>query len=294
MTAGRQRMNRCIVASCILLFLGTSGAWGAAPEEPAAELLPLWEAGLFVGAVRLPQYPGSDEYSLYALPLPYLIYRGEMLRANRDGIKGIFLEGDRFETGLSFSGNPPVDEENDARRGMPKVGAILEGGPVLKYFLRGKKHPDPLYLALAVRAAISISTDDLDLAYQGLHGDVRLIYHNHTWLKKQDITIGMNTGVDFTDRRYNQYFYEVASDYATDDRPEYDPDGGYAGFSTAVYANKKLGGRWLLACFYRWATLSGAAFEDSPLVKTDSNHIVGMALLWNIHQSVQMSVHSGE
>ncbi len=64
---------------------------------------PIREVGLFAGAARLPHYLGSDEYSAYILPLPYLIYCGETFRANRDGLKGILWSNDRRGAVLSFS-----------------------------------------------------------------------------------------------------------------------------------------------------------------------------------------------
>ncbi|MDD4737412.1 MAG: MipA/OmpV family protein [Kiritimatiellae bacterium] len=263
-------------------------------EEAVREPLPLWEMGLFFGAISLPQYSGSDEYSFYAIPLPYLIYRGEILRANRDGVRGVLLQGQWMETGLSFGGYPPVPEENDARRDMPRIGAILEGGPAVNVFLRGRDHPDPFYVALALRGVISVSPDNLDLAWRGLHGDARLVYHNHTWLKEQNISMGMNTGVDFANRRYTECFYEVASEYTTPERVEYSPSGGYAGFNAAFYINKRLSSHWLLACYYRWTCLSGAAFVDSPLVETEHNHMVGLALLWTALQSERLSMYTVE
>ena len=50
----------------------------AVPEGEADRLVPrpLWELGLGVAALRLPDYRGSDQSSTYLLPLPYVVYRG--------------------------------------------------------------------------------------------------------------------------------------------------------------------------------------------------------------------------
>src|SRR5690349_18225110 len=56
------------------------------PALSQAEEKPLWEAGLGVGAVTFPDYRGSDQANVYPLPLPYFIYRGKFLKADREGL----------------------------------------------------------------------------------------------------------------------------------------------------------------------------------------------------------------
>ncbi len=129
--------------------------------------VPLWEIGLFNGVAQLPHYRGSDEYKLWALPLPYLIYRGEILRTNKDGVRGVFFKSSQFELSLSGSGNPPVDDDNEARDGMPDLDAIGEIGPALKWFLTGPMSRNPIYLKFSARGAVSAGIDHgLDLAYE--------------------------------------------------------------------------------------------------------------------------------
>ena len=60
----------------------------------AAEKLPLWEAGVGVGAVAVPAYKGSATYRTFAAPLPYFVYRGEIFRANRDGLRANLWQSD--------------------------------------------------------------------------------------------------------------------------------------------------------------------------------------------------------
>lgn len=263
-----------------------------AGEENGIGELPLWEVGLFGGAGRLAHYRGSDEYKTYLLPLPFLIYRGEVFRANREGVKSIFWENDRLETGLSMSGNPPVDGDNRAREGMPELGAIGEIGPMLKWYLRERRNPNPLYAVAAVRMAISVDPDDFHTAHEGFRGDLRLVYRNYTWLEKWKVVFGLNAAVDFADAEGQRYFYEVEPRYATAERPAYSPDGGYSGFSLSANATKTLNSRLKLGVYYRWDNLAGSSYENSPLVQTENNHVVGAALIWNIHRSEKKSSHS--
>lgn len=267
----------------LLAFSSRADEFEGIQQDPSGQ--PLWEVGLFGGVARLPHYRGSDEYTLYVLPLPYLIYRGEIFKADRDGLKGIFWKSDRLETGLSLSGSPPVPDDNEARQGMPELGAIMEFGPMLKYFITDRKNPNPLFMTAAARAAISVDTGDFGMDYQGLSGGLKAVYRNRTWLQDHGIAVGASAGIDFADQDYNRYFYAVEPVYATASRPAYDTDGGYAGFSFSVNASKKITDRWAIGAYYRWDNISGAVYNDSPLVKTEDNHIIGFALIWNIHRS---------
>jgi MipA family protein len=53
--------------------------------------LPLWELGGFGVATSQQAYPGSDQQINRGLVLPYFVYRGEFLRADRDtaGLRAI-------------------------------------------------------------------------------------------------------------------------------------------------------------------------------------------------------------
>lgn len=280
----------------ILLFILSTAAGARADEfeTPQRDELPLWEIGLFTGAARLPHYRGSDKYSTYFFPMPYLIYRGDIFKADRDGVKGIFWKNDRLETGISLDGNPPPNEDNQARKGMDDLGAILEIGPQLKYFINDRKSPDPFFLTAAVRTAISVDTDDLHTGYQGLCGGLKAVYRNHSWLEDQGITLGTSAGIEFISRDYASYFYDVSPAEATPARPAYQADGGYAGVSFSINASKKISDNWAIGAYYRWDNLSGAAYHDSPLVKTENNHIVGCALIWKIHRSEETVKRPGD
>src|SRR4249919_2002206 len=86
----------------------------AAAVPPArAENLPLWEAGLGAYALRLPDYRGSDQSRGYLVPLPYLRYRGELLRIDdRHGLASLLLlEKGRADLDLSLNASQPAPSE---------------------------------------------------------------------------------------------------------------------------------------------------------------------------------------
>lgn len=250
---------------------------------------PLWEFGLFNAAARLPHYRGSDEYKWYVVPLPYIIYRGDIIRADRESIRGIFYDSDYFETNISLYGNPPVSSDNKAREGMSGLDAIFEVGPAIKWYMLGRHPMDSLYLRLALRAAYSLGFDHgMNISYQGLRSGLNLIYFNQSSFEKYDLSYGLNAGIDFSNSQLNSYFYDVPREDVRPGRPHYKSDTGYSGFSLAGTLQKKLTDNLSLGFYSRWDNISGAVYDDSPLVKRDNNFIVGTALIWKIAESKKM------
>ena len=73
-------------------ILGITLAAAAAPGVQAKDL-PLWELGLGVAGLWFPDYRGADETRGYVLPVPYVVYRGEFFKADRNGIRGMPPKG---------------------------------------------------------------------------------------------------------------------------------------------------------------------------------------------------------
>ena len=112
---------------------------GLAATSAAAQDLPLWEVGIGVAALHLPQYRGAAQAYTGALPLPFVVYRGDVLRADRDGARALLFDSERLDIDLSLFATPPTrSSEDDARTGMPDLAATLEIGPNLQFtFDRG-------------------------------------------------------------------------------------------------------------------------------------------------------------
>jgi outer membrane scaffolding protein for murein synthesis (MipA/OmpV family) len=284
----------CRLACIALAGCGGLGDVGAEPvptpavaavASPAPGTAPLWEVGLFNAAASMPDYRGSDERTLYVLPLPYLIYRGELLQANRDGVRGIFYKGSRVETSLSFSGNPPVSNGNSARAGMPQLGPVLEVGPALRYYLYREGVDEKLYLQAAVRGAVSFDTHNLHPSYEGLRGGLSLVLEDFRLRPASPWRFGLAAGVDFSEARYNNYFYEVTADQVQPDRDEFHSAGGYSGFSCSAYTIWDLTPHFSWTFYTRWDNLDGAVYVESPLVRERNNFVVGTALIWTLWES---------
>jgi outer membrane protein len=252
--------------------------------------VPLWEYGVFIGAAQLPQYNGSDEVSTYVVPIPYFVYRGKVLRSGRDGVKGLFYRGDHLQTDFAVSGSPPAARDNRAREGMPALGAMAEIGPALKYSFWDSRDPDSLAMRGAIRAAFSFDIyDHMRSAGEGFRATVDLTYDNASLFASRNLDFGASVSIDFIDDAYSDFFYGVANEYATDSRPFYEARGGYAGFSVSTYATKEVTKRLSVAMFTKWISMDDAAFEDSPLVKTTDNFVLGCALIWQLAESHKLT-----
>jgi outer membrane scaffolding protein for murein synthesis (MipA/OmpV family) len=256
-------------------------ALAALPAIGRAEERPLWEVGIGPVGLYLPDYRGSDQSRGYLYPFPYVAYRGEFFRVDREGIRGIFFESDRVELDVSLYGTPPVDsQDNRARQGMPDLDATVEVGPVLDIVLARDRKIDYNYrlrLRLPVRAVIATDLSDAQfigwVTYPHLSLDLRPEFLGGRW------HAGFNAGPLFATQKYHQYFYGVAPQFATPERPAFDARGGYSGAAFFASLSRRIQKFWVGA-YVRYDALQGAAFEDSPLVKRDYAIGAGLAIAW--------------
>lgn len=252
-----------------------------APAGPAGP--PKWEAGLFVGATRLPHYKGSAGWDTYVLPVPYFIYRGDWFQADREGLRGIFFRNVHIESLVSLSGHPPVDDDG-ARRGMPDLPALAEAGPALKWWPVGRRRPFACFVQLAARATLSVDVDDgLDMAYEGLRGELSL-HCSRAFMKRRWRLGGALAGYA-GDGRYHGFFYDVPARDATAARPAYDADSGYGGCGLSLFLTRRLTETLSGGIYARWDYLGGAAFRESPLVERDNGCTLGAAIIWRFARS---------
>lgn len=247
-----------------------------------ADQVPLWEAGAGVAAIDFPHYRGSNERRSYVLPIPYVVYRGEFLKIDRQRVRGQLFHSDKVELDISLNGSVPV-RNNGARQGMPNLDPTFEIGPSLNIMLyETASTQSRVELRLPLRAVIA--TDFSYLHSVGrifqplLNLDVKNPFDQTGW------NMGMAIGPIYTDRRYNQYFYSVDSQYARADRPAYTAHGGYAGTQFVVALTKRFPAYWTSG-FMKLDTLRGAAFEESPLVKNKQYATVGFAFTWIFAES---------
>lgn len=254
----------------------------AAPAAHAKDL-PLWELGLGVAGLWFPDYRGSDEARGWLLPVPYVVYRGQFLKADRQGIRGMLFDTDRLDLNISLNASQPVSSDhNDARSGMPDLKPSIEIGPSLDITLwRTADRRSKLDLRLPARAALSIESHPRSLGWVAsprLNLDIADVAGQDGW------NLGLLAGPIYATRRQHDYFYSVPAEFATANRPAYRAPGGYSGTQFLAALSKRYPSYWV-GGFVRYDTLKHAAFEDSPLVRRNSSVFAGIAIAWILGES---------
>ena len=250
-----------------------------------AQDLPLWEVGGGATFLRVPDYRGSEEVRNYVLPVPWLVYRGEVFRADRDGARARLFDSERVKVNLSVSGSVPVESDrNRAREGMEDLSPLFELGPVVNVHLwRTDDRRAALDLRLPVRAAFTFRDGVRSVGYVfGPLINLDLRWPSATAPDRWNL--GLLVEVPFSDRRLNGYFYDVPAANATATRPDYRASGGYGGWQ-ALAALSHRRDRWWFGAFIKYDNVSGAVFADSPLVTQRRQVSGGFAVTYVFAQS---------
>jgi outer membrane protein len=256
---------------------------GAGQSRAETRQEPLWEFGLGIGAAAFQDYPGSNTTRIYPLPIPYFVYNGPFLRADKNGLRGLLINQEWLEINISADINAPVPHDT-ARYGMPELRPTIELGPAVYFHILNRDEGRlKLDLQVPVRAAFTIASSPRSI---GWIGDPRLVlkikdtFGRHGW--ETDIA----SGPMFIDKKYSDYYYSVAPQYATPARPAYTAPGGYSGTQFGITLTKRFSGIWC-AAYVHYDTLRGAVFADSPLVQRNYDWSAGFGFAWILGKSAR-------
>jgi outer membrane scaffolding protein for murein synthesis (MipA/OmpV family) len=251
-----------------------------------AEQLPLWEVGVGVGALLFPDYRGSDEAQVYPIPVPYVVYRGKFLKADPRGLRGVLLDRTGLELNISVNATVPVrSDDNEARRGMPDLSSTLEVGPSLDLQLwQSQDQRLTLDLMMPLRLPLTLESSPQVIGWifsPRLNLDIKDVDSHIGW------NLGVSAGPVFAGRKYHEYFYSVAPEFATATRPEYTASEGYSGAHMLVSLSKRFPKYWI-GTYMRYDALVGAASSNSSLVKQRHSLAVGVGIAWMIGRSTRL------
>lgn len=242
-----------------------------------------WELGIGVTAMNVPLYPGSAEDKTYVFPIPHILYRSERLEID-NGLEATLLRTQRIRFNLSADFAVPVNSrDSEARAGMPDLDLVIQIGPSLEITLAGGRFkPSHFRLELPVRAAVA--TDFGSAEHVGWVFEPRLTYETRR-PNKTGFAYLISGGLRFSTEELHQYYYDVKPEYATADRPPYDSAAGYSGLFIDYIANWRTD-KLIYFALLRYQNLSGAAYEDSPLVEQDDYLLVGVGVTWVFARSL--------
>ncbi|MER2541050.1 MAG: MipA/OmpV family protein [Azonexus sp.] len=248
-----------------------------------AEEKPLWEAGIGVAALSFPSYRGSDQTNNFLMPVPMFSYHGDFFKADRHGIRASFFDSDFIDLTVSMALSPPASSKDiKARSRMSDLEGTFEIGPQIDLtFWRSENRARFVKLLMPLRAAVTV---------EGSPQSVGWVFHPKLNMDITDLpgmpgwNLGLLAGPVFGNQRQNAYYYSVASQYATTARPAYEANAGYAGMQYTMGFSKRFPKFWV-GTFLRYDNLSGATFEDSPLVKQKDYFAGGVAITWVLGES---------
>ncbi|MEY3251733.1 MAG: hypothetical protein RL227_706 [Pseudomonadota bacterium] len=239
---------------------------------------PLWEAGIAAFGARSPAYPGARQRTSNAIALPYLLYRGRVLRAEQGTVGVRAAKTERMELDVGFAGSfGSAASDNDARRGLPDIGTLVEFGPRLRWRL-GPAFGGNLGAAVPLRGVFDHNTR---YEYRGMALEPSI-----SWSRRAaGFNFGGSLGLLIADARLADTFYGVAPVFATAGRPAYEAQAGLVATRLSFNLSRRLGPDWVVFGFARVDSVRGAANESSPLVDKTRGTAMGLGVSWTFARS---------
>lgn len=256
--------------------------------ENIGEPLSLWEVGAAGGTVDVANYPSSSQRNTITTALPYVVYRGDILRAgDGNGVRAIVIDKSDLEIGLSFGGAFSADsEDGTVREGMPELDFLLEVGPQAVYKIKDYTFKNGgnarLNASLQLRAAFS--TDFSEINNRGFVLNPVITYQQRGRLFN-DTALSASIGLVFATERFHDYFYEVSDQFITEQRSAYDAKGGYLGTNLAVSLSFPISKAVRGFAGLGAQIHSGSVNEDSPLYEKDITYSIGLGFVWRLYKS---------
>lgn len=239
---------------------------------------PLWEAGLAAFGAHGPAYPGAAQRTRNGLVVPYLLYRGRVLRADRDTVGVRAARTERLELDVGFAGSfGSAASDTDARRGMPAIGTLVEFGPRLRWRI-GPAFGGRLVATVPLRGVFDLGDG---FRHRGLALEPALGWST----RAAGFNLGSSAGLLIADQRLAHTFYGVAPAFATPARPAHEAQAGLVATRLSFSASRPLARDWVVFGFVRVDSVRRAANRASPLVDAPGGTAVGLGVSWTFARS---------
>lgn len=262
-----------VLASFLLAFLAGPSIAGETSEQP------LWEAGMGGGVIYWPHYIGSNQHNTVPIALPYALYRGDFVRADRGGLRGILFSSERFALDLSFSmGSPVKSKDNDIRKNMPDIPVTAEIGPRIVFRIYGGEGLDVLGRA-SWRRVWDIHGKP---AGWTVEPEVRIRKDN---IPPWNIGLTVKASLLYGSTEYHNLYYSVDESYREPWRPAYQAHEGLNSYLLSLVVGHSFSDTFSAWFLVRWRNLSDSAVADSPLVKSRDNIAAGVWFSWSFWES---------
>jgi MipA family protein len=276
------RSLKLITIAAVAAWLASvSAASTAQTVTDPAEAKPLWEVGVGALAVTQPAYPGAGSSTSKLFALPYVIYRGNVLRAEQGNVGLRAVKTPRYELDVGFAASLG-SSANDvpARVGMRDIGTLVEFGPRLKINLGDvSQGPSGVWIELPVRGVFDLSNS---LTNRGASFEPQLSF---------DVPLpggwrgGASVSAIFGTQKLNETFYTVTAAEALANRPAYTAQAGLLATRATFAASIKLTPDLRALGFVRLDSVAGAANNASSLIERNSGASLGLGLTYTFGRS---------
>jgi len=254
MNAVKKILSVLLVLACATLIAQTVHAQSAFEIENVPAII-----GVGIGVV--PDYRGSDEYTMGVAPIFRYTFKGTeryvSLLANELSVN--LLNNKSFRLGpvlnYNFGRDDDVDDEKVSR--MEEIDGTVEGGVFADYAWIDPQNPRNRFLIGVTVLA------DLGDENEGVRGRLSARYWRQL---AKGFDIGLFGGVWYADEDWNDTYFGVNEHNVGDSGlPFFKADSGlnevFLGTSGLLYLSKN----WVLAGGVRYSRITGDA-EDSPVV----------------------------
>ena len=269
-------------------LLATHATAQTAPQAPEMSASPapkpLWEVGGAVFAASQPAYPGAATRTSRALALPFVIYRGEFLRAEQNNVGLRAIKTPRYELDVGFAGSLGSNSKDvPARLGMQDLGSLIEFGPRLKINIGEVTNGrSSLWVELPVRGVFDLSNS---FANRGVNFEPQLSFAVPLpggWVG------GGSVATSFGSQKFADTFYGVTNAQATATRPAYTAKSGLITTRATLAASKRVTQDLRVLGFARLDSVGGSANRSSALVEKTNGLSVGLGLTYTLGRSSSM------
>ncbi len=260
----------------------------ASPRAVLSEeqVKPGFEFGLAAASVQVAAYPSSSVTSERYFLAPWFVYRSDNVQVKDGGIKLIAYESEKLTIDLGLGGSLNADtSETPLRDGMPDIDYLLELGPRFNVRLMDNTNThgrNRLNWITAYRFALS--TDFKRLDYRGPVLNTELSFRR-SGLANNKLSFQASIGSTWVGNQLMDYFFSVAPEFETADRPQYNANGGFLGLDLSAGFQYKPVPAVNTFLGLGVTSLNGSKNDDSPLFEEDINTRVIVGVSWKLYQS---------
>ncbi|KLN62445.1 hypothetical protein WH96_02790 [Kiloniella spongiae] len=227
-----------------------------------------WDFTIGAGAGVGPDYEGSDDYDVGAMPILEASWRDDTFFISVDrGIGATLLRSEHFSGGISLNYDGGRDEDdNSALKGLGDVDDGLEGTAFAE-------------IDLGMYALELDVTQDLSGEDKGLLASFSAEYR-HSFFDER-LWISAGPSVSWASEDYMQSYFGVNSKQASRSKyNQHDADAGFKDVGLNLNAIYSFDENWAMTGSLGYARLLGDA-ADSPFVESKNQFFSGLAITYH-------------